>query len=274
MNISKVGEGKVELLAGGGKIFTDVAARFTRTERSLDEIIGSPYNKEIVKNIIESGHKAALEFDYFIFGIEGYSRVTEVQLVRKRHANYMIKSGRNDKKGKRSFDMVVPEDILSHKTNQMIDASRIILPDGENSRLSTKHGYAKVCIETDLDMLLRLTEGWYDTGVEAGYKEEELRYGKQQATEFKAIVGMNASGLLDFFKIRTCCNAQTEINDLATKMMYKCKGAAPDLFVNAGPSCVSLGYCPENSLQNEKCKGKVIPQKLAMEILKRANEDI
>ena len=36
------GNGKVLLLAGGGRIFTDIAARFVRSERSLDDIVASP----------------------------------------------------------------------------------------------------------------------------------------------------------------------------------------------------------------------------------------
>ena len=76
------GNGKVVLLAGGGKIYTDIAARFVRSERSLEEIVASPYSRQIVRNILESGHRAALEFDFFLFGVEGYSRVTETQLVR------------------------------------------------------------------------------------------------------------------------------------------------------------------------------------------------
>ena len=35
MNIGRVGEGKVVLIAGGGRVYTDVAARFTRSERGL-----------------------------------------------------------------------------------------------------------------------------------------------------------------------------------------------------------------------------------------------
>ena len=92
------GNGKVLLLAGGGKIFTDIAARFVRSERSLDDIVASPYSRQIVENILSSGHRAALEFDFFLFGVEGYSRVTEVQLVRKRMASYLIKSGRAELK--------------------------------------------------------------------------------------------------------------------------------------------------------------------------------
>ena len=90
MNIKKVGDGHVVLIAGGGRVYTDIAARFTRSERSLDEIIASDYNRGLVRSIVEKGHLAATEFDYFIFGVEGYSRVTEVQLVRKRVASYLI----------------------------------------------------------------------------------------------------------------------------------------------------------------------------------------
>lgn len=250
MNVSHVGEGKVVLLAGGGKVYTDVAARFTRSERGLDEIIASPYNAELVRSIVDKGHLAATEFDYFLFGVEGYSRVTEVQLVRKRLANYLIKSGRVDKRGKRSFDVVLPESILSHSVE-------CVLPDGQKASL-------------DAMGILSILEQWYDSGVEAGYKEEDLRYLKPQATEFKALIGMNAHALLDWFKIRCCMNAQAEIRDLAWKMLRLCKEAAPALFETAGPNCVELGYCPENDFQNPACH--VIRKVDALEILKNAQK--
>ena len=244
----KVGCGHVELIAGGGKVYTDVAARFTRSEKSLEEIVGSPYSQKLVRSIVEKGHLAATEFDYFLFGVEGYSRVTEVQLVRKRMANYLIKSGRVDKQGKRSFDVVAPEGILEHA----VDAA---LPDGRRIHVTGED-------------LLYLTEAWYDSGVAAGLPEEDLRYLKPQATEFKALIGMNAHALLDWFKIRCCRNAQAEIRDLAMKMLRLCKDAAPALFEDAGPSCVSLGYCPENDFQNKSCR--VITKKQALELLKAA----
>lgn len=37
--ISYVGEGNVVLVSGGGKCFTDVAARFVGSEKSLNEIL-------------------------------------------------------------------------------------------------------------------------------------------------------------------------------------------------------------------------------------------
>ena len=249
MNQMRVGDGTVVLIAGGGKVYTDVAARFTRSERSLGEIIASPYNAELVRSIVEKGHLAATEFDYFLFGVEGYSRVTEVQLVRKRIASYLIKSGRAEKHGKRSYDVVLPDAILDHRAD-------CTLPGGEKVSLGAAD-------------LLGMLEEWYNTGVDAGYKEEELRYLKPQATEFKALIGMNAHALLDWFKIRCCMNAQTEIRDLAWKMLRLCKEACPALFEDAGPSCVSLGYCPENDFQNPACH--VIRKKEALELLKNAS---
>lgn len=202
----KVGEGKVMLLAGGGKIYTDIAARFVRSERDLEEIVASPYSRQIVQNIIDSGHRAALEFDYFVFGVEGYSRVTEIQLVRKRIASYLIKSGRAELNGKREFSVVLPENTIDFKVD-------IILPSGHVEGLSG-HDLAEI------------SRQWYDGGLEKGMPEEDLRYLKPQATEFKAIIGMNAHALIEWFAIRCCQNAQSEIRDLAWKMLRLCRGVS------------------------------------------------
>ncbi len=243
------GQGKVVLLAGGGRIYADIAARFVRSERGLDEIVASAYSKKIVENILNSGHGAALEFDFFLFGVEGYSRVTEVQLVRKRLASYLIKSGRQELGGKRAFSVVYPQKVAEFKAT-------VTLPDGHEALLSGHD-------------LAELSRQWYDAGLDAGLAEEDLRYLKPQATEFKAIIGMNAHALRDWFAIRCCLNAQAEIRDLANKMRRLCVKAAPDLFKGAGPSCVQLGYCPENRLQNARCRGRVLTRDEAFAILRK-----
>lgn len=243
------GSGKVILLAGGGKIYTDLAARFVRSERELEEIAASPYSRQIVRNILDSNHRAALEFDYFIFGVDGYSRVTEIQLVRKRIASYLIKSGRSELGGKRAYRVAYPEKTAAFRAS-------VTLPDGQTVMLSGRE-------------LTELGRQWYEAGVEAGEPEEDLRYFKPQATVFKGIIGMNAHALLDWFGIRCCKNAQEEIRDLAWKMLKLCRKAAPDLFENAGPNCVQLGYCPENSLQNAACRGRIPTKHEALEILRQ-----
>ena len=248
------GQGKVLLLAGGGHIYTDIAARFVRSERSLEEIIASPYSKQIVQNILSSGHSAALEFDYFLFGVEGYSRITETQLVRKRIASYLIKSGRAELGGKRVFSVVYPESVAGF-------AAELTLPDGHKASLSGRD-------------LAELSRQWYEAGLQKGLPEQDLRYLKPEATEFKGIIGMNAHALRDWFRIRCCRNAQAEIRDMALKMLRLCKKAAPDLFAGAGPSCVELGYCPENRLQNEKCRGRILTKDEALKILKDARGEM
>lgn len=247
------GTGKVLLLAGGGKIYTDIAARFVSSERELEEIAASPYSRQIVRNILDSNHRAALEFDYFLFGIDGYSRITETQLVRKRIASYLIKSGRSELNGKRAFKVAYPE-VAARFT------AEVTLPDGGKASLSGRD-------------LAELSRQWYEQGLTAGIPEETLRYLKPQATVFKAIVGMNAHALLDWFAVRCCKNAQAEIRDLAYKMLGLCRQAAPDLFENAGPNCLQLGYCPENSRQNPQCRGKIVTKNKALQILRQHIKD-
>lgn len=293
MTRTNVGSGKVVLIAGGGKVYTDIAARFCNSNKELDDILASPYNKNIVRNIIESGHLAATEFDNFIFGIEGYSRVAEVQLVRKRMASYIIKSGRDEKKGKRQMDVVLPESINDfthvHQTTtgevyidsecktplrQILSSTKI--KRGAMSNIISLLKGEEVSVYDEIPLyypinsndILDIIEGWYNEGVENSIPEEDLRYLKPQATEFKAIVSMNKHALHDWFKIRLCLNAQYEIRDMATKMLRLCKNAAPDLFRGDGPSCTVLGYCPENDRMNPKCVGKFYTKEEAIDILK------
>ena len=276
MNKTYVGEGKVVLLAGGGKTYCDVAANFCRAEEDLEHLITDEDTKKIIKHLIESGHTSALEFDQFIFGIEGYARVTEVQLVRKRLASYNIKSGRVNKKGKRQFDVVIPKGIEDVSVNALLDPAKAIVHCSVNPN---EHGVDHILTVNELidkafpneyriglleypmnsDSILQIIEQWYNAGVELGKPEEELRYVKPQATEFKCAFRMDAAALRNWFMIRMCNRAQTEIRDLATKVHGICVEASPDLFVGSGPSCKVFGYCPETE-QCKQCKG-IIPTK-------------
>lgn len=264
MTAKNVGDGKVYLIASPGKGHIDIAARFTSSERSVEDIIGSEYNKNIVKNILKRGHLAATEFDYWVFGVEGYSRVCETQLVRKRMASYLIKSGRSELKGKREFSTVAPKQIYNTEV-------KITYPqETAYMNIDNVEAYGDVTIRLTGEDICNIIEQWYDQNLEKGFKEEDLRYLKPQATEFKAIIGMNSHALLDWFKIRCCFKAQTEIRDLATKMLSICKEVQPDVFQNAGASCVSLGFCPENDNQCEQRKGTIITLDNAKKIVAQA----
>lgn len=261
-----VGNGKVYLIAGGGKIWTDIAARFVRSERPVEEIIESPYSPELLHRILDSNHKAALEFDYFLFGVEGYSRVCETQLVRKRHASYLIKSGRVELGGKRKFNVCLPVNINDFSVETCMPLAH---PCEDGSGDTVTDVKVRLTAANICDMIAE----WYSQGIRLGKKEEDLRYLKPQATEFRAIIGMNAHALYDFFGVRCCMNAQAEIRDLANKMLALCMDAAPDLFVNAGPNCRQLGYCPENSMQNAHCAGRVLTREKALSILRNYSQE-
>ena len=232
-----VGNGRVYLLNKQDKIFTDIAARFVRSEKPVAQIVDSEYSAKIVANILESGHFAATEFDTLVFAVEGYSRATEAQLIRKRiGASYLIKSGRQELNGKRAFSMVAPEEVYDAEAPVVINDEPVAITGRE---------------------IMKVIQQWYDYQVAEGMKEEIARYVKPQATEFKAIVGLNTRSLYDLAALRMCLNAQTEIRDLVTKMVHLAKEAYPDLYKNIGPNCVRYGVCPEGRLQNEKCKGKI-----------------
>lgn len=242
-NIIRGGEPNVVLIAGGGKVYTDIATRFCGSEKSIEDIISSEYNPQIVKNILERGHLAATEFDFFIFGIERVSRVTEIQLVRKRLASYLIKSGRMEKGGKRSFDVIKP-------------------PSYEGVYVPVTIPYSPL-VETQVDLtyedLMGILEQFYNGSIEQGIPEQDARFSKPQGTETKIIIGMNCHSLLDWFKIRCCDKAQWEIRTMAQKMLKLCKDAKPDLFEKAGRSCDVLGYCPEGTGQCEGGKWREVP---------------
>lgn len=231
MNINHVGNGQVVLVAGGGQCYTDIAARFVGSDRSVDDILQSPSCPAIVRNILGSGHLAATEFDFFIFGVSGYSRITEVQLVRKRLASYMFSSGRATHRQRQVYSVALPDEICDFT---FVDS----------------HGRT-----SNINEYLINGELLYNQMLDAGISEENARYIKPQATTFKGLIGMNAHALHDWFKIRCCFRAQLEIRDMATKMMQLCREVQPDLFKDSGASCRVLGYCPENDRQCTQMRG-------------------
>lgn len=256
-NIIKGGNPNVVLIAGDGKVYTDIAARFVASDRPIEDIVNSSYNPKIVENILKRGHLAATEFDYFIFGVEGVSRVTETQLVRKRMASYLISSGRVEKNGKRPFNVIRPPSISEDFAVKV----KVPLPvDTKGERHQHTLSYAD---------LMYINEQWYNSAVMLGIPEQDARFSKPQATEAKLLIGMNAHALIDWFKVRCCMKAQWEIRILANEMLRLCKQVKPDLFVNAGSNCKLLGYCPENDGQCKIYKGSIPTHQDVLHLIKK-----
>ena len=82
---------------------------------------------------------------------------------------------------------------------------------------------------------------------------EDARFLLPNACETKIVVTMNARSLMNFFRHRCCNRAQWEIKEVADQMLSLVLEVAPNLFKNAGPSCIA-GGCPEGKMTCGKIK--------------------
>jgi thymidylate synthase (FAD) len=81
--------------------------------------------------------------------------------------------------------------------------------------------------------------------VKMGINQEDARYILPHGTQTRIVMTMNVRSLYNFFNLRCCERAQTEIRQLANLMLAEVKKIAPGLFQTAGAPCEALGYCPE-----------------------------
>lgn len=169
------------------------------------------YEKSL-KHALASGHTSVLEHAVFTFKVEGLSRAALAQLTRHRLASFDVQSQRYVKLD--NPELVIPETVR---------ASR----------------YA-----AEVESTMRYVMNLYQRLVDEGVPCEDARYVTPQAVPTTLIMTMNARELLHFFSLRCCNRAQWEIRGLADEMLKQCKKAAPELFRNTGPGCVS-GKCPE-----------------------------
>ena len=173
-----------------------------------------------VQGVMERGHLSVTEHAVFTFAVEGVSRALLAQLTRHRVASFSVQSQRYVSMAK-GFDYVIPPAIEALGEEEKTEFIR---------QMDTMHQ-------------------WYCHWQEAlgGAKEssnEDARFVLPNAAATRLVVTMNARELMHFFSLRCCERAQWEIRDMAWQMLSLCRKAAPALFENAGPSCVS-GPCPE-----------------------------
>jgi len=180
-----------------------------------DEI---PKPVKALKHAIESGHESVLEHASFTFAVSGVSRALTHQLVRHRLASFSQQSQRYVLMDQ--FDYVVPESIRSN-SDALEDYTHL---------METINAFYLDYIDPN--------DGY-------GIDPEDARYILPNACCTNIIVTMNARELRHFFNLRCCNRAQWEIRELANRMLALCKEVAPDLFDDAGPSCVATGRCPE-----------------------------
>lgn len=184
----------------------------------LEEKMSDEQAAKLVRKLVEMGHFSTLEHVTFTFAIEGVSRVLTHQLVRHRIASYSQQSQRYVKE--HDFETIMPPTI--------------------SSRPEAKAKFEQLMA----DIQARYNEFTDEFGIPA----EDARYVLPNAAETKIVATFNVRSLMNFFSLRCCNRAQWEIRQLAEKMLAECKKAAPVLFENAGPTCVSEGICREGAM--------------------------
>lgn len=223
---------KVTLLAytpQGSKVCNN-AARICYSDQTPSEIEFDPSVRSM-KRAIKSGHTSVLEHCTFTFGVEGISRACSHQLVRHRFISPSQQSQRYVKMD--GFDYVIP-DSISESDIEIYYGEDI---DGNEVTQSIKEEY---------ESLMYDIAQFYEFAVSNGIPKEDARMVLPNACTTNLVITANARELLHFFGLRCCTRAQKEIRTLANSMLYLCQQVEPDIFEDAGPNCVQLGYCPED----------------------------
>ncbi len=177
-----------------------------------------------IGKLVDMGHLSPIEHASFTFAIEGISRACSHQLVRHRLASYSQQSQRYVGM-EEGFGYIVPPSI------------------GADPVLKERFEFFMEGIQEFYNELVQAMKA---RGIEGESAYEDARFVLPNAVETKLIVTMNARELLHFFTQRCCRRAQWEIRAMAMEMLKLARKAAPAIFREAGPACLS-GPCPEGA---------------------------
>lgn len=219
------------------------AARLCYSGATIDDVrekLTPEKTAQFVDMLSEIGHESPIEHATFTFGIEGVSRALLAQITRHRIASFSVQSQRYVKEAQ--FEYVLPPEI---EKDEQAKALFIEAMEKDQEYYDRLTDMLKTRHKAEL-----LAEGMEEKAADRAAEKkaiEDARFVLPNACDTKMIVTMNARSLHNFFRHRCCNRAQWEIRELATKMLYLCREAAPNLFKNAGPACLT-GPCPEGKM--------------------------
>ncbi|MFA5353941.1 MAG: FAD-dependent thymidylate synthase [Thermodesulfovibrionales bacterium] len=218
-----------------------MAARLCYSPSDIEALKEKTEGKDqraFVEKLMAIGHMSPIEHASFTFAVEGISRACSHQLVRHRLASYSQQSQRYvSESGQKSEDRC-------QKTEE-IKTFDYLIPPSIAGDAETKKAFEEFMAEAQkaYDLLMqRLNE----RGIKGEAASQDARFVLPNAAETKIMLTMNARELLHFFRQRCCNRAQWEIRAMADAMLRLAKKAAPVIFSQAGPGCVSAP-CPEGS---------------------------
>ncbi|WP_425805440.1 FAD-dependent thymidylate synthase [Desulfitobacterium sp. Sab5] len=201
------------------------AARLCYSSDPVPELMEQLTDEKIagfVRRLRSMGHLSTFEHVSFQFSIDGVSRALSHQLVRHRIASYSQRSQRYVKEA--GFDFVTPPSIQ------------------RNPEALERFEKVMKTLQDEYQELVAVVPA------------EDARYILPNACTTSLMATFNARSLLNFFEHRTCMRAQWEIRQLAEKMLKLVKEVAPNLFAQAGPTCVTQGVCHEGAMSCGRIK--------------------
>ncbi len=205
-----------------------LAGKLCYSPSTLDDLAEGIAEKDQTKyltKLTDMGHLSPIEHASFTFGVEGVSRSLLAQITRHRIASFSVQSQRYVALGgdDAGFDYVVPPAIAALGEEEAAEYRR----------------------------QMETMDKWYqEWRVKLGggkASNEDARFVLPNAAATRIVMTMNARELIHFLSLRCCNRAQWEIREVAWKMLELAYEAAPSLFKNAGPSCLS-GKCPEGKM--------------------------
>ena len=201
----------------------------TCVSKTIPTIKTSANGLRSLQEALDSHHESVIEHCSFTFAVSGVSRALTHQLVRHRIASYSQQSQRYVKMDEPCC--ILPQSIKKAIKTELYNGGGWN-PNG--------------CLESSLNEYKSALKECVERMRKLGVPEEDIRYLYPQGTITNIIVTTNARELLHFFSLRCCERAQSEIRELANKMLKICKEVSPTIFENAGPSCVRDGFCRES----------------------------
>lgn len=201
------------------------AARLCYSSDPVPELLEKLDEEKVasfVRRLSSYGHFSPFEHVSFQFSIDGVSRALSHQLVRHRIASYSQRSQRYVKE--EGFEFVTPPSI--RRNPEALERFEKVM----NS------------LSEEYQALLGMVPA------------EDARYILPNACTTSLMATFNARSLMNFFEHRTCTRAQWEIRVLAEKMLELVREVAPNIFADAGPTCVTQGVCHEGAMSCGRIK--------------------
>lgn len=212
------------------------------TKENYNELQEKHWN--LVKKVLDSGHKSIAETVVFTFSIEGVSRSLTHQLVRHRLACYSQQSQRYVNFKDKTFEYVTPNTVKKNVGAELI-----------------YNEFMSKCKE------------YYDKLIDIGIPAEDARYVLPNAACTNINMTVNLRELIHICNLRLCTRAQKEIRDLFKLIKQEVTDVDERLGNLLVPNCEVHGICFE-----DKCCGrkptldKILQDQETMEELKQRVE--